>query len=349
MKKCKVGVCGNFDSSTNNVNGQSQKTINIYNKLVEKYGENRVCCVNTEMFRKNPVKALVTYIKLLKNSENIILLPAQSALKVVVPIAVKLKKKYGYKVYYSVIGAWLGKYLENNSKMLANIKELDGVFPETQSLLNILQDLGLNNLELMANFKNLTPICEDEIIKTFEKPYKICFYSRVIPQKGIEELIEAVKEINKDETKFVLDIYGPVPEHYKEVFFEIIKGLKNINYKGVIPSNAGKDILKQYFLQVFPTKFITEGIPGSIVDSYMWGVPVIAAHWISCLDIIDDNITGLVYEFDSFEGLKEKLTMAYNNPEKIAKMRINCVKKASMYTADEVMQKLYSRIEEGAL
>ena len=46
-------------------------------------------------------------------------------------------------------------------------------------------------------------------------------------------------------------------------------------------------------MQIFPTRFTTEGIPGSIIDSYYAGVPVLASKWNSFDDVIEDGKTGV--------------------------------------------------------
>ena len=343
MFKYKIGICGNFDT-TCGVNGQTQKTLNVRGRLIEKYGEANVSCFDTGYFRKNPVNALVKYLKFLKSCENVIILPAQGALRLTVTLAVKFKRKYGYKIYYLVIGAWLAEFIKNKPKLKRKLKSIDCIFPETESLMADLEKEGLRKLDVLVNFKNIEPIELNEIKTDFKLPYRICFFSRITYKKGVTDLINAIKELNFDEVKFILDIYGVIDENYREEFFRNIEP-PYINYKGVVEYDKGTDVLKEYYMHIFPTKFATEGIPGSIVDSYIAGLPLIASKWNSCLDIIDENKTGLVYEFDEFEGLKEKLMEAYNNPDKIIAMRKNCIEKAKMYTGPNVMDSLVERIE----
>lgn len=69
------------------------------------------------------------------------------------------------------------------------------------------------------------------------------------------------------------------------------------------------ETLKNYFALVFPTLFYTEGIPGTIIDAYAAGLPVISSKWESYDDVIEDNITGVGYEFGSDDALVEILEM----------------------------------------
>lgn len=49
------------------------------------------------------------------------------------------------------------------------------------------------------------------------------------------------------------------------------------------------EIISKYHYQIFPTRYKTEGIPGSIIDSFFSGTPVIASKWDSVNDVLEDG------------------------------------------------------------
>ncbi len=57
---------------------------------------------------------------------------------------------------------------------------------------------------------------------------------------------------------------------------------------------------------LFPTKFKTEGIPGTIIDAYASGLTVVSSIWDNYNEIIDDGITGIGYEIDNYNDFKKK-------------------------------------------
>ena len=77
--------------------------------------------------------------------------------------------------------------------------------------------------------------------------------------------------------------------------------------------------------------FYTEGIPGTIIDSYAAGLPVISSKWKSYADVVDDNITGVGYEFNNSSALKGLLIEISQKPTMISILRKNCLKKAEDY------------------
>ena len=81
-----------------------------------------------------------------------------------------------------------------------------------------------------------------------------------------------------------LDIYGPVEDDYKEELFSLIESSQNnCKYCGIIDSSKSVEALKSYFALLFPTHWKHEGIPGTIIDAFSAGIPVIARKWQRCV------------------------------------------------------------------
>src|SRR5690606_29973646 len=97
-----------------------------------------------------------------------------------------------------------------------------------------------------------------------------------------------------------------IDEKYIGRFEEIKKEFPSyIRYKGSVNYVDSVDVLKKYFALLFPTQFKTEGIPGTIIDAYAAGLPVIASEWDSAHEIIDQGSTGYIYEFMRNSKLEE--------------------------------------------
>ena len=52
------------------------------------------------------------------------------------------------------------------------------------------------------------------------EPYKVCIFSRIMKEKGIEDAIDVVKSINEmyKRTVLDLDIYGSIDKEYEQEF-----------------------------------------------------------------------------------------------------------------------------------
>lgn len=168
-------------------------------------------------------------------------------------------------------------------------------------------------------------------------------------EKGIEDAIEAIRNINSERGKKVvtLDIYGPVEEAYLSHLKEILKDDDACTYKGVVPANESVEALKNYYALLFPTHWKHEGIPGTIIDALSAGVPIIARRWQYCDEMINDKKTGLVYDFEQPDLLRTRIEYAIEHQDEMVLMKRNCLKKAVAYSEDYVMKQIAKEMGMG--
>ena len=207
-------------------------------------------------------------------------------------------------------------------------------------MINSLKELGLSNTIYLPNFKKLDILDENELVYPAKKPYKLCTFSRVMKEKGVEDAIEAVKAINNQygENIYILDIYGQIDEGYRKRFEEQKKDFPDyVTYKGIVNFNETVAVIKDYFALLFPTYYEGEGFAGTILDAFAAGVPVIATNWRYNSEIIQDKSDGILYEHKEKSKLEGILDSAKDKPEIINRMRKNCLTRAKGYSADVVI------------
>ena len=343
----KIGICGHLNIGSEATGGQTIKTRIITETLDEFYGQEQVLKLDTKDWKRNKVKFLLKCISIAIHSENIIILPAQNGVKILIPLFVFLSKILGRKIHYIVVGAWLPSLLENYKWLIRPTKNISYIYAQTNTLISKLSELGINsNTHLMPNFKKIHPISikqEEE----FEKPYKLCIVSRINYEKGIESAINVVERLNKEQNDNIveLDIYGPIQDDYKDRFNHLLNQCsKSIRYKGIIDYNCTTEIIKSYYLLLFPTQYYTEGFPGTVLDAYLSGVPVLASRWESWEDIIKEGITGCTFEFDNNEDFYKTLIYLVENKNLVMQMKENCIIEATKYSVENAIKVLVDNI-----
>lgn len=347
MKK-KVGICGFFGEGEKFNEGQSVKTKSVTEELINRFGYKNLQLVNTYGWKKRPIKLLLECIMLMKNCENIVILPAHKGVKVFLPMYSILNLFFKRKIHYIVIGGWLPDLINKNKWLLLFTNKINGIYVETNIMREKLKKFGLENVFILPNFKKIRILRKEELNYNHSKPFKLCTFSRVIKEKGIEDAINAVTNINKrmGEIIFTLDIYGLIDENYKEEFEKICNNFPDyINYCGVVEHNRSVDVLKDYFLLLFPTRYKTEGIPGTIIDSYCAGVPILCSKWDNFNEVIENGITGFGFELGNYEEFEEKLYKIALKPEKILKLKKNCIRKAKDFLPVSAMKNLINNLE----
>lgn len=346
----KIGVCGYFAYNLDDFGGQPVKTRLFYKGLENIFGKNEIFQLDTLNWKSNPINFFTKCIIMLVKCESIVILPAFNGVKILVPLLSFMNIFLKRKLHYVVIGGWIVELLKNKKLLINALSRFNGIYVETNTMKINLENFGMNNVYIIPNFKNINAISIDQITHyTKDSLYNFCTFSRVIKEKGIEDAINAIVKINNENYKVIctLDIYGQIHESYLNEFKQIINSAPSyIKYKGVVDTSKSVNVLKSYFIQLFPTHYKTEGIPGSIIDSFFAGLPVIASKWNSFYDVIDDMVTGIGYEFGDFDDFYSKINWSINNYEAINKMKYNCIEKSEEYTLNEAMRKFMNILDE---
>jgi len=347
VRLMKIGIVGHFGNGLNLANGQTIKT-KILSEELSKLPGVEVLKVDTHGWKKRPFHLLLNCIKLTRKCENIIILPALNGLKALIPLFSILNKLTKTSIHYVVIGGWLPGFLSKNKSLIPFIKQMTSIHVETHSMIEKLKKLGIEKTHYMPNFKQLKPLSLDELVYAHNLPYKICTFSRVLKEKGIEDAIKAVTTINEayGKTMYTLDIYGDVDENYKERFKAILERSDDyIQYKNVVAYDQSVETLKNYFLLLFPTYYPGEGFAGTLLDSFASGVPVVASNWKYNGEIIQTGINGMLYELGP-EELHKVLENALTNPQIILNMKHSCLLEYQKFHPQNVVERFVEIINK---
>jgi glycosyltransferase involved in cell wall biosynthesis len=335
-----IGICGHFGRGKKLFDGQTVKTKILTEELIKKLGSDNIRIIDTHGWKSNPISFLIKCYQLIKVCKNIIILPAQNGIKVFVPLLLILNKLFHRKLHYVVIGGWLPELLKKNNSLRKKLTKFYGIYVETDSMVKSLKNIGLNNVRRLPNFKRLEILEESELVYSTGEPYKLCTFSRVVKEKGIEDAIDVVKSVNEalGRTVYTLDIYGQIDEKYSGRFEELRKKFPfYISYKGIVNFNDSVKVLKNYFALLFPTYYKGEGFAGTILDAFASGLPVIATNWKYNGEIIQNKLEGFLYDYKTNNLLKDILFEIAKKPSIIIKMKKNCLKKAKNYSPEIVI------------
>lgn len=333
-------MIGHFGFGHNMLNGQTVKTKILADELEKKFpGE--VMMLDTHGGIKSLLKTPFYVWKALSQCENIVILPAQNGLRIYAPLLVCMRRFFrNRKLHYAVIGGWLASFLQARRGLTKCLKAFDCIYVETSTMKHALEGMGFENIEVMPNCKKLKVLSPSELMYADGEPYKLCTFSRVMKEKGIEDAVHAVKAVNEamGRTVYQLDIYGQIDQGQTAWFEELQKTFPAyVRYGGLVPFDRSVEVLKDYVALLFPTRFYTEGIPGTVIDAYAAGVPVISARWESFADILEDGVTGIGYSFGSVDELTAILKDHSALVEKVNAMKGNCIAHARRYLPEEAI------------
>lgn len=335
-----ITICGAFDFEGMATGGQPVKTRELYYALCDKFGSENIKCVETFGWKKSPFSLIKSINRAIIEKGTVIMLPAQNGLKVFLGLFLWAKRRAKISLFYDVIGGWLPDKAAKSKRLLKKLKKLDGIWVETEGMKGMLNELGLDNVHRVPNFRKLNilnvPICVNG-----SKPFKLCTFSRVMREKGISDAVEAIRMINAErgEDVFKLDIYGPIDDSFRCEFEELCK-FSFVEYKGVVETDNSTSVLKDYYALLFPTYYDGEGFAGTLLDAFASGVPVLASDWRYNSEIVLHEKTGLIYPPKDVESLKEALIRIETNPDWWQSLRQNCLDEAKKYDRRIVIEQI---------
>lgn len=164
----------------------------------------------------------------------------------------------------------------------------------------------------------------------------ILFVGRFSPIKGIEILIKAFSEIEKEFPEFKLILVGEGLEG--ESLESRIKnvGLENrIELKGKLSLEETKNIMKNCYCLVLPS--LSEGLPRVLIEAQALGKPTIGSNVGGIPELIRDKQNGFLFEVGNAENLKEKLTILLRDK----KLAVEMGKKGKEFVKEKFSNEKY--------
>lgn len=341
-----VIVIGHMDWTGNDMIGAVVKARNIYVQLGNEFGISQVEAIDIYDWKKKKVKTFFSIVAAFKKSKNIVLVCSDTS-KVLMKLFTILKKVFLNSLYYCVVGGDIAELLQANPERIPTLECIDGFFVETNDCVAGLRALGIENVSLLRNFKCIDDVgritdYKDEVIR-------FCTFSRVTKQKGIGDAMLAIEQLNQDNSNICceLDIYGVIDSEYKNEFEDLLNNNPHSHYCGVVDSNSSVKVLKNYYCLLFPTRYQTEGIPGTIIDGFAAALPVICSDWSRCRQIVSNGIDGIIYPFGDVKALKDSIKYAIQNPEYIESLKKGALASFQKYRPEVAVAPLVKAIKEG--
>ena len=131
------------------------------------------------------------------------------------------------------------------------------------------------------------------------------FVSRIMKEKGIEQYLEAAKEIKARHSETRFHICGFCEQNYEQVFKDMSdEGI--IIYHGLVKDMSA--IYKQMSCTIHPT-YYPEGLSNVLLESSASGRPIITTNRSGCREVVDDGINGYVVEEKNSKDLIEKIEL----------------------------------------
>lgn len=140
----------------------------------------------------------------------------------------------------------------------------------------------------------------------------ILFLSRVVPGKGLENLIEAYKQIDS-ELPLIIAGGSEYVSDFREKVMDMAKDDKRIRFVGFVEGQELIELYSNAFLFVFPSE--AEGMPMCLLEALSYDTPCLVSDIPENLEVGGEHVQA--FKVKNTEDLKDRLDDCINNNSKL--------------------------------
>lgn len=174
-----------------------------------------------------------------------------------------------------------------------------------------------NKLDTQEEFKNKTIVIHNFVDNAKRKAYTkedyIINFGKFCKDKGTETLLKVVEQLR--DIKFVFAGYGPMENELSKY--------ENIEFVGFKTGVELKELVSKARLSIYPSEWY-ENCPFSVIESQMYGTPVIGSNIGGIPELIKIGQTGEVFEAKNVGNLKNTILKLWNDKERLDEYSKNC-------------------------
>lgn len=141
----------------------------------------------------------------------------------------------------------------------------------------------------------------------------VVFFGRFTEEKGVKTLLKACEEL--PDISFVFAGSGPLEKQVNQV--------ANVENRGFVTGNSLKELIAGAKFSVYPSEWY-ENCPFSVMESQMYGTPVIASDFGGTKELVEEGVTGELFSGGDVKELTMHIRKLWDAPELCQKYSENC-------------------------
>lgn len=155
------------------------------------------------------------------------------------------------------------------------------------------------------------------------------FVGRLSAEKGVDVLARAARRI-----QVKIQVAGSGPEQAE------LEQIANVHLLGALSTDDVRLKMSDSLALVLPSVWY-ENFPRTLVEAFGCGLPVIASRLGALAELVEDGVTGLLFNPGDADDLADKLQWAQAHPEQMRAMGVAArAKYEAFYTAEANYQQL---------
>lgn len=159
----------------------------------------------------------------------------------------------------------------------------------------------------------------DQITARFglEKDNYILFLGRLVPEKGIQYLLSAYRQVRSDKKLVIAGGSSDSAPQFLQMLQQMGQRDDRVIFTGFVQGHLLEELYSNAYLYVLPSDL--EGMPLGLLEAMSYGNCCLVSDIPECADVVANH--GILFRKGSIEDLKAKLQGLCNDPEQVRQMR----------------------------
>lgn len=216
-------------------------------------------------------------------------------------------------------GKWARSYIMLGEKCAA--KYADEIIVLSKSTQKYFKDIYNRETSLIPNGVNYPEYRKAVLITEkyeLKKDEYILFLGRIVPEKGIQYLIEAFMQVSTNKRLVIAGGASDTKSFYEEIKSMAQKD-RRILFTGFVQGQVLEELYSNAYLYIHPSDL--EGMPLSLLEAMSYGNCCMVSDIEECKSVVENK--AITFKKSNIADLKEKLQRICDDEKIVAKYREN--------------------------
>lgn len=241
-------------------------------------------------------------------------------------------------------GGFASNYIKFGEKVAA--KYADEIIVLSKRVQDYFWDTYHRKTRFIPNGVNRPVIREPDMIREkfqLEKDSYILFLGRIVPEKGLQYLVEAFKQVDTNKKLVIAGGASDTNDFVNEVK-EMARQDNRIIFTGFVQGQLLDELYSNAYIYILPSDL--EGMPLSLLEAMSYGNCCLVSDIAECVEVVEDK--AVIFRKSDVNDLKQKLQQLCKYPAQVAEYKKQAADFiCKKYNWDDVVYKtlvLYSKI-----
>lgn len=225
------------------------------------------------------------------------------------------------------------------------LNDADLVISPSQFLISKFAEFGFNTSRFVHIRHGLMspPRPKQTSAESIARALIIGYAGQLQPHKGIDLVVNAVKQLIDTGHNLRLEIWGPENQapQYTADLKKSTEAYPQIHWNGRYAGSQVWDILNSFDVIVVPSRWY-ENSPTVILEAFSLGLPVVTTNLGGMAELVQHEKNGLVFELNDMNDLRCQLERLLSDPELLPRLKSGIPR---VSTADEEVEQIFAHYE----